>query len=111
MHRSTHFATVEPTVKFGFPGFDGDEVAYPQIKITFSYLPGSPGRFNPINGGFPPDPAEIEVTGATLLDSDGLRPLPDQVREWAERYAEDEGYEYLCELAERDIEAARYPDI
>jgi hypothetical protein len=104
---SRHRTTIEAEVRFhvGTDPIGGDdmEIAYPKIDVTFSYQRGSPGRFNSINGGHPPEPAEIEIISAVLVNGDGLDPTPEQVREWAERFAEDDGFDHLCDVAEDQL--------
>ena len=78
------------------------EVAYPKVAITYDYTPGRPaytprGEYGPID---PPDPPEINLIEAKLIDGDGLGPSLQQVRDWAIDYLDtDEGFEAACNHA------------
>lgn len=106
----THTMTAEIEVKhrpagMGLPD-DEYEVSYPEIEITYSYIRGRPaftprGEYGPID---PPDPAEVEVTGAKLINGDGLLPEYEQIRQWAEEYLDsDQGYRAAINNAEDEL--------
>lgn len=112
--------TAEIEKKFWIPGTPEDEreVAYPKVEITYSYLPGYAGCRYQRNGdpGFPPEAAEVEFVSAKLIDGDGLAPTTEQIKEWAQDWLDDDGYDAACEHAEEmrrpdpDYERERHRD-
>lgn len=108
---SAHTIEAEFEIKFSIPGMPDDEreVAYPTALVTYKYSPGRPaftprGEFGPID---PPEPADVELLGVKLLNGDGLAPEYEQLREWAEDWLNDKGYERAVNFAEDDRHAMR----
>lgn len=103
-----HTITAKLHVLFRIPGMPDDEheSANPTVDITYTYLRGSPATYDAARGGpggwDPPDPAEVDFVGATLVDGDGLAPTDDQVKDWARDWLHDEGYDEACQHAERN---------
>jgi hypothetical protein len=114
MRSSTHTIDAEFEIKFRLPDMPNEpgeyEVAYPTARVTYSYLPGRPaytprGEYGPID---PPDPAEVELITAELIDGDGLMPNTWILREWADEWLQsDAGYERACNAAEDDRHSMR----
>ena len=103
---SQHTITAEHQVSFTFPGLAEDEreTAYPTLAITYRFSPYRPahtprGEYAPID---PPEPAEVELISATLINGDGLDPTDQQVQEWAQNWLDGNGYDLACDQAERD---------
>lgn len=99
---TTHTITATPDVKFWVVGCEDPEVANPTIEITYSYTPGRPaftprGEYAPID---PPEPAEVDLISAKLVDADGLRPQGEDVADWANDWLQGDGYEEACANAE-----------
>jgi len=90
-----HVIDAEIEVKFHLVGAPDDEreVAYPIVRIEYSFLPGSPPRIHYDENDHPGWSDEIELISAKLLDGDGLAPEPRQVEEWAQDWLDDTGYE------------------
>lgn len=103
--KTRHTIVAEIEKRFSFPGLaDGEyEVAYPEVAITYDYIPGRPaytprGEYGPID---PPEPAEVEFVGVRVLNYDGLDGMHyEDVRTMAEDWLNDEGYEGACRNAE-----------
>lgn len=74
---------------------DADNVAYPQINIRYSFLPGYPATGPTYaSGGEPACGPEIELVSASLAVADGLAPTAEQIDKWAETYlASDAGFD------------------
>ena len=104
---SKHDYVAECEIKFQLSGMPDDEreVAYPKLLISYDYVPGRAactprGEYGPID---PPDPPEITILTAKLIDGDGLAPTQGQLDDWAQDYADsDAGFESLCNNAEDD---------
>lgn len=98
-----HTLTTEIEVHFQLSGMPDDEreTAYPKLEITYSFLKGSPAVRYQRNGdpGWPADPDEVELINVKLIDGDGLAPTAHQLREWAEDWLNDAGYDKACEHA------------
>lgn len=108
-----HTLTIEHEVRhqpagMGLPA-DEFEVSYPKIEITVNYTAGSPAVMYQRNGdpGWPGDPAEIDVIEAKLVDGDGLNPTPDQVLQWAQDYLDGDGFGFVEQQIEAQIEERR----
>lgn len=102
---STHTITAEIEVQFRIPDMpmDEHETAYPKVEITYTYHRGSPATGPTWNsGGEPADPDELQFISAKLIDGDGLDPEPSRLKDWAEEWLYDEGYEQACRNAEED---------
>lgn len=105
--RKNHTMEADVEVRFTFPGLEPreNEIEYPTLEITFSYLPDRPaftprGECAPID---PPEPAEVEFVSAKLIDAKGLTASQDRVNEWARGYLDsDAGYWHACEVADSD---------
>ena len=100
---SVHTIDAELTIKFRLSGMPDDEreTASPAVRITYRFTKGRPaytprGEYAPID---PPEPAEVDLISATLIDGDGLDPTPTQVDEWAQDYLDDAGYDYAIRNA------------
>lgn len=66
---------------------DADTVAYPEISIRYSFVPGYPATGPTYaSGGEPGCGPEIELISATLVSADGLNPTPEQIEKWAQAY-------------------------
>jgi hypothetical protein len=103
---STHTIDAGLTIKFRLSGMPEDEreTANPTVRITYLFTKGCSahtprGEYAPID---PPEPAEVELISATLLDGDGLDPTPEQVAEWAQDYLDDAGYDHAISNAVDD---------
>ena len=93
---STHSITAEIEYRFRFPGlpYDENETAYPVIEIEFDYRKGCPERGPTYaSGGEPADPAEVELIGAKLINSDGVTLTPEQIEEMAADWLNGVGYD------------------
>lgn len=108
---SKHTIDAELEIKFRLSGMPEDEreVAYPKVRITYNFTKGRPaytprGEYAPID---PPEPAEVDLITATLIDGDGLDPTPSQIDEWAQNYLDDQGYDRACDEANDDEYAIR----
>lgn len=102
-----HTIDAEIEVKFHIPGMPDDEreVAYPTVRIDYSFSKGSPAVMYQRNGdpGWPAESAEVELIKAILIEGDGLQPTQDQIDDWANEWLADVGYEQAVERAlERD---------
>jgi hypothetical protein len=101
---SNHTILTEVEVRFVPVGLIEQETAYPTLKIDFSFTPGCPEQGpSYASGGEPATAAEIEITGVKLLDGDGLLPTDDQLREWADKWLDGDGYNEACDQAETDL--------
>lgn len=105
--RSMHTIEAEVEVFFRLPDMPADEreVAYPTIKIDYTWLPGAPEQGPTYAcGGQPADPDEVELMRAVLVNGDGLAPTQEQIDEWAQNWLDDKGYDRAIENAmdERD---------
>jgi len=91
----TFTTQVEHKFDFGSPVPGELESAHPTLEITFRYTPGLPaytprGEYAPID---PPEPAEVELISAKVIDADHLTLDDKKVQEIAEEYlASDDGY-------------------
>ncbi len=108
---STHTIDAELEIKFRLSGMPEDEreVAYPKVRIAYTFTKGLPaytprGEYAPID---PPEPAEVDLISATLIDGDGLDPTQTQINEWAQDYLDDQGYDRACANATYDNACAR----
>lgn len=58
------------------------------VQIAGSYIAPSPGRFDPWDGGCPPDPGEIDVVvlrdGKDITDKVPWQAVEDAVNAWVE---------------------------
>lgn len=106
---TVHTIDAELTIKFRLSDMPDDEreVAYPKVRITYSFTKGKPaytprGEYAPID---PPEPAEVDLVSATLIDGDGLDPTAEQVAEWAQHYLDCDGYDRACENALENSDA------
>jgi hypothetical protein len=112
MTATTHNIAAEHTVLFRIPGMPDDEreSANVKLEIAYTYLLRDPGCRTQRNGdpGWPPEPAEVDLVAAKLIDGDGLAPTQDQINEWAIDWLDDAGYDAACENAEDDRENDRY---
>lgn len=91
-----HTITADITVKFLIPGMPPDERECTDIRvdITYDFTRGSPAFYNRSSGSWdPPDPHEIELVEAVLVEGGGLSPTGEQVDEWAGDWLADAGYE------------------
>lgn len=112
---TAHKLVVEIEVKhrpagMGLPD-DEFEVSYPKVEIEVRYTPGSPGVRMTRNGdGWPPDPPEIDLVSARLIDGDGLNPTPEKVTEWVQGYLDDDdrGFNFVASEIEKEIDNGRY---
>jgi hypothetical protein len=107
-HRITADLPLQPA-----RGGEGETV-YVKADITYTYLPGTPGCRTLSNGdpGWPPEPAEVEVLSAVLIDerkpgdpvteAELERPTAAELKLMAENWLADEGYDLACQLAERE---------
>jgi hypothetical protein len=107
---STHTITANIAVKFRIPDMPDDEreVANVTLDIDYTFMPGRPahtprGEYAPID---PPEPAEVSLVKATLIEGDGLDPTQEQIDEWAQNWLDDAGYDVACTIAAED----RQPD-
>lgn len=103
----THTLDADLTIKFRLSGMPDDEreVAYPRVRITYKFAKGRPayiprGEYAPID---PPEPAEVELIDAKLIDGDGLAPTRGQVQDWAQDYLDGDGYDHALRNASDDI--------
>ena len=108
---TVHTIDAELTIKFRLSDMPDDEreVAYPKVRITYSFTKGKPaytprGEYAPID---PPEPAEVDLVSATLIDGDGLDPTQSQVNDWAQDYLDCDGYDRACDAAYDDEYAMR----
>ena len=111
---SVHTIDAELTIKFRLSGMPDDEreVAYPTVRITYVFKKGRPaytprGEYAPID---PPESAEVELMGATLVDGDGLTPTQEQVLDWAQDYLDGDGYDHAVREASEDMHETRYAE-
>lgn len=94
MRMTTHTIDVDFEELVPEPGVpeSHQQVVYPEVRITYTYLPGAPaytprGEYAPID---PPEPPEIEVTSVELLDAKGLAPDAARVRAWGDAWMQDD---------------------
>lgn len=74
-------------------------------KLDYTYRLGHPGRFNPRDGGEPPEGTEVEFETATCREGTETEVIP--VEAWFQRYGitDDQArrvYDAAAELAEVD---------
>lgn len=96
----THTIRAEIEVRFVPVSLVEIEVAYPTVDIDFTYSPGRP-ETGPTYacGGTPAEPADVEMTKATLVNGDGLLPTQAQIDDWAENWLDGDGYERALDVA------------
>lgn len=97
-----HTLTAEVEVKFVPAGLHDTEVEYPVIEIDYGYIRARPaftprGEYAPID---PPEPAEVDLLAARLIDGRGLLPTQEQIDDWARDYLDsDAGYMHAVKHA------------
>lgn len=106
----THTITTEVEVKFVPVSLVEQEIAYPELEITFTATKGDPGCKYQRNGdpGWPPEPPEVDFVSAKLIKGDGVNHTQDQIEDWAQEWlASDSGYAAALNQAREDGERER----
>jgi hypothetical protein len=93
--------TLVAEIEHLYPGKDGHEaVAYPQIRIKYSYTAGCAPRIRWDENDHPGWSPEVELIDAVLLKDAGLHITQAMVVHWARQYLEsDTGYLHAVENA------------
>lgn len=84
-----HTLTTKIPVLFSFPGLAAGESERANITVDIVFTATH-------DAGEP----ELMLVSATLIDGDGLDPTDEQVRDWAEAWLDDEGYDAACRVPE-----------
>lgn len=93
MSNNRFSTTARMPVFFSFPGLPDDERERANIvvDIVFDYVPGVPEQ---------KWSAELCLVNATLISGDGLDLADSDVKDRAQAWLDDEGYDACCQLAE-----------